>query len=177
MGRIKVVVDKAELQACLELVEKEGPFKNRSELYKAMAETEWALKNFYTFSVMMLRVEEYGLTPKTPKGKRGNPNLAQIANASTTVRRPRSEKIAADPDFERWAKALRKDEFMKKHPTIVEAVINGSQSARSALQCIDCASGDKETIRYCTCIACPNLMFRPYKPNSGNEVEVTELKV
>jgi len=71
MPRVKVEVDRDELQKIIGIVEKNGPLKNRSALWQAVSETKWAKSNGVPPSVALLRFEEYGLTCQTTMGKRG----------------------------------------------------------------------------------------------------------
>lgn len=78
-GRKKLIVKKDELQSVVDKLESETAFKNMSQLYKAVADTEWA-KNIkdedgnvksLKSQVVGLRIKEHDIDCKTTKGKAG----------------------------------------------------------------------------------------------------------
>lgn len=80
-GRAKIEINKEELQAAVNLVEKDQTFDTLSELWEAVANTDWA-KNFkpnpLSASVIILRVKEFGITYKTEAGKRGTREKLEV---------------------------------------------------------------------------------------------------
>lgn len=100
MGRKKRVVNKADLESLLRKLESEREYQNRSELYKAVCETEWGRGLKLSPSVVYLRVNEFNLDLKTPIGKRGNMNLGSVT-------RTRKQKVAPDKVVKALTKELK----------------------------------------------------------------------
>jgi hypothetical protein len=73
-GRKPIVIDKAEFQNVITLLENSNQFANRTLLWQAVEASEWAksrLPRPLTAQVAMMKADEFGLEIKTEKGKRG----------------------------------------------------------------------------------------------------------
>lgn len=81
MSRKKVEVNKQELQAQIDALEASQTFSGYSTLFKALAATEWAVKNKYGVSVLSSRTQELGIVCKTPKGKPGRKAATSETNS------------------------------------------------------------------------------------------------
>ncbi len=160
MGRIKIEVDKATLVQTIGELESKQTFPNQNSLFQAVSETQWAVKNNITAAVIALRVREFNIELKTPKGKRGRAKLTpeQIANmqANRGTRTPRSEK------FKRFGKHFKELAvvFPDKEKT-VQRIRQGSMKAAVALKCYDCSGHSSAEIKACEVTSCPLYAFRP----------------
>lgn len=182
MAKPKLNVDKMELASVIEMIEKDGPLTNRFLLHEAVANTEWA-KNHpnkaVTPSVVFLRIDEFGIEPKTPKGRRGRPPAngyqtntqtnTQTANREIVVRIPKtkSEKLsspAAQSVFDRLSE-LAPTSFQKT----IERARGGSMAAAVRLKCAQCVCFEEvaKNVRGCVASDCPIWPFRPYQVSIG----------
>ena len=70
MGRIKVNITAYDLKKHIDEAESNNTFANRQQLAEFIEQTDWA-KNYkpkpITSSVVLLRISEFGIEPKTPK--------------------------------------------------------------------------------------------------------------
>lgn len=187
MARVKLEIPSHELQKAIEEAEKNGPFENRSKLHDAVAATDWA-KNFQpkpvTASVVGLRIAEFGLECKTPKGKRGRRPGQKIGGNGPVNRTSRKEKFAANPQI--------KSHFDEMDEHIVRVCDNpdrwlslnnkarkGSVTAAIKLNCAACMGFDNvaSMVRGCTARGtCPLWAVRPYQNLTveGSDVDSDE---
>ena len=157
--RTKIYVNKVQLMAQLIHLENNNTFRNRSELYDAMAETDWA-KNDHakplTSSIISLRLEEYGINPLTPKGKRGRsfgPMTEERKQAMQAGRKNRKPKSL--PELRIVTPEARLG--------LVEKIENGSKVASIRLMCLQCTDYHVTEIKHCPVVSCPLHSMRPYK--------------
>lgn len=71
MARTKINVDLVELATELNALEKANKYNGYSELFEALAGTEWAKNKNYSASVLRARALEANLEMVTTKGKPG----------------------------------------------------------------------------------------------------------
>lgn len=93
MPRVKVVVDKHAFQVEIDRIERSGPLKNRSHLFKAVAEGTWGKNNGITVAVATARFLEFGLTAKSPVGR-----LTEVAKARDAGTAPTARHTAPEPE-------------------------------------------------------------------------------
>lgn len=165
MGRKKVEVNKGELSLAIQTAEANGPFNNRQELAIAVANCDWALSNGITTSVVINRITEFGLNPKTPKGKRGR-------QAGQVLSTEHKEKLLAGRGKKKvnsnWIKEMRAVTPSAYFP-IIDKIESGSLKAQTKLMCLFCTNFNKSEIKNCTILSCPLYASRPYQVNSNND--------
>jgi hypothetical protein len=105
MGRSKTQVSKTELQDAINKVESEQTFDKIGDLFKAIAETDWA-KNLeprpLTNQVAYLRFKDYGLECKTKKARRsGNERKVEqeekVVSDESTLRNHKLAEALGSP--------------------------------------------------------------------------------
>jgi len=150
--KTKTPVNKKELQNIINKLESEQTFINRNELFQAVADTDWAKGHSrpLTKSVVYLRVKEFGIQLKTPKGKKGNPNL------NNTNREPKVLDSDLFKDLHGYVPSTYKN--------LVKRIEKGSKTAAIKLKCLDCANYQPKEVKYCTVSSCPLWPIRPYQP-------------
>ncbi len=159
VGRTKVEVDKNQLVEQINIAESNGPFSTRQELAIAVASSNWALNNNITTSVVITRIAEFGITPLTPKGKRGRQSGQVLSqDHKDKLLAGRGTKVA-DP---KWIGALKKSMSACYFP-IIDKIETGSLKAMIKLKCLECTNENKSEIRGCTILGCPLWGKRPYK--------------
>ncbi len=157
--RTKIHVDKNQLIDCMNEIENSNTFPNRSTLYDAVAETHWA-KSCHakplTSAIIGLRVKEYGIEPKTPKGKRGRsfgPMTEEHKQAMLEGRRNRPTK--ALPELRIATPEARMG--------MVAKIEKGSKASALKLMCLQCTDYHVAEIKYCPVVSCPLHSLRPYQ--------------
>lgn len=151
-GRIPTILDKGEFQTALTELETSNTFSNRSALWVAFCETQYAKTRIprpLTPATALAKARDMGIDVKTPIGKRGHDK------GTVVVRKGR-----ALPDDA--AAAVTKD-FDKKYNGTVQKLISGSLKAAVKLKCLDCCCQQRVEVAKCTSIGCPLWNFRPYK--------------
>jgi len=146
-------VDKTKLIRIIENIENKQIPKNRSELYGLVAKEYNEDK--VTPSVVMLRISEWNIPVKTPKGKRGRQPGVKIE------RKPREDKFK-DPKIQSGLKDLKKEAGEKYNKT-VDRIGKGSMKSAIKMKCLDCSGYDKKEVKNCTVYNCSLYPFRPYK--------------
>lgn len=149
MGRTKKEVDPEALKQLILKLESERQFANHNELFKTVG-AELKL----TPSVIYLRVKEFDIPLKTPKGKKGNPNLGDVIK---TGKKPKN----TDP---KAAAALQKEANHFGYGALAEKALAGSLKSCIKLNCILCTQNDKNEIRNCQVFNCAFFNVRPFKP-------------
>lgn len=179
MARIKVEISKSELEAIIhDLETNNGAYKNRSALHEAVANTDWA-KNFQpkpiTPSVVALRIEEFGIEPLTPKGKRGRSEGFVAPKYDGEKRRQNKEAILSNP------RAIEiYDRLIDAAPAVLHKTIERARrgSVRSAIkaQCCHCVGFENmaANIRGCSATLCALYPYRPYQTVSVNGQEIED---
>lgn len=178
MARVKVEISKGELEEVIQTLEtKNGPYKNRSALHDAVAETDWA-KSYdpkpITASVVGLRIAEFGIEPLTPKGKKGRP-AGFNPQVNQAKRRQKKKAILSNPRVDEIFNRLAKDAPTSLQRTI-ELARNGSMAAAVKVQCCHCVGFESaaENIRGCSAKMCALYPFRPYQTVTINGEDADE---
>jgi hypothetical protein len=154
-GRKAIPVEPHELQNVIIVAESNGGgFASRSQLWKAVAETDWAKKIKLSAQVAMLKAKAFNLTIKTPLGKKGkSPGDGPVPNAGKRT----SKRIPLDVVQE------MKKEFISSLHGKIDRAAKGSMKAAIALKCIECSGGYKKEVALCRLKTCPLWSFRPYQ--------------
>ena len=86
MSRTAIIVDRPKLEAAMAEAEKDGPMKNLLALWNRAAEIYNASSgtNPISFSVVMLRQQEWGTPIKTQAGRKGRPPKDTSATPNPT---------------------------------------------------------------------------------------------
>ena len=159
MGRTKVVLDKHELVSVINQLENEHKFSNRSELFKAVADQ---LPNV-SASVVLLRVKEFNIALKTPKGQRGRPKGVKL----TQEQKDAMQKGRQSRTISNTNELL--NYFPSSRHGLIRKVGKGSLSAAIKAKCLDCCNQDTKEITVCNITSCPLWGFRPYQNKSVEE--------
>jgi hypothetical protein len=149
VSRRKIIVDKELLVAAINEVECEGPVADGiTELYKRTA----ALYNQFdncpepiAFSVVPLRIKEWGLTVKTIPVR--------------VVKRRTKAEIKAAGNV--WGKV--KADTPDKYKKLVDRAAKGSKIAALKLKCLECSCYQTREVRECTVDGCPLWPIRPFR--------------
>jgi hypothetical protein len=175
MAKAATPVNREKLVAALQLAEANGPLASRDALWRRTAELyNGFAERPISFSVVGLRVKEWGLSIQTQAGRRGAPmtpeHKAALA-AGRGERVPRAEKLKAYRTYDLLSEEMSKDEETARFLPVVEAARKGSIKAAIKLQCLDCSNWQPQEIRECVIESCPMFPHRPYQvaPQPGEE--------
>lgn len=156
--RTPTPVNRTFLVDCITEIEKTSPCKNRSELHKKVAELYNSKSHKpISHSIVGLRIKEWDIEVKTPKGKKGRQKGQKISRGE---RKSKSEKFEESKVAQEVLKALS-DRTPKNLQHIVEQISNGSRAAAVKLHCLECVGYNYAEMRQCTAKACPLFLFRP----------------
>ena len=162
-GRKPIVLNKVEFQEVVTKLENEQKFPNRSQLWEAVENTDWAKNQTprpLTSQVAMLKAEDYSLIITTPKGIRGK----QKGSGPVVTRQRKSRKIPPDS-----LQALICGIPVSMQETLqktIDRAASGSMKAAVKLKCLDCCNWSKQEVSQCTINSCSLHNFRPYKKSS-----------
>jgi hypothetical protein len=152
-GRKPIPVTKEKLQEVVSSLENESNFTSRNALWESVANTEYAKGIGLSSQVAMLKAKTFGITIKTPLGKRGrSKGDGPVPNAG----KRKGKRIPLEI-VEQMKKEL--DPSLHKK---VDRAANGSMKAAVGLKCLDCAGGSKKEVALCTLVTCPLWSYRPY---------------
>jgi len=161
MGRPSIQVDEVTLKRIIENAEITNQFQNRNELFSYVAEKYSKETNvIISASVVYLRVNEYNIVLKTPKGKKGQTKIPKGERVK------RGDKFSADTSAQKTFELLRnemKREDATRFLPIVAKAEGGSVKAIIKLMCLTCANYETNEIKHCQCIMCPLHPIRAYK--------------
>lgn len=162
MARIKINVDKNELQKIIAELESKHKFDNLNALWKAVEATDWA-KNYQpkpiTASVALLRVKELNIATQTKAGRRGRQGGVPCVPGVPRVRVPRKQKMKK---FLSSFELMRKEIPVKYHG-VIERAESGSVKAMIRLKCLDCSCWQPAEIKICPCTSCSLYPVRPFQ--------------
>lgn len=168
-------VDREKLEKAVQTVEANGPLSSLKALQDAVAaEYNKTAIDEITYSIVGLRIREWGFQLQTKPGKRGGPmtaaHKAALAAGRKMGRTSRAEKFKANTDV--WG-AL--DELERNTPErfqpLVEKIREGSMSAAVKLNCLECSGYITAEVRLCQVKQCPMYAFRPYQGAGQAEEE------
>lgn len=174
MARIKVEVNKDELQKVINELESKETFNNLSTLYKAVENTEWAKSQQpkpLTASVVYLRIREFGIVCKTQPGKRlgGDKPTDQVTEQVTEPLVPHKKMAAFGETFSKMRKFVP-----SRFLPLIDRAEKGSKVACIKLKCLDCSGYDVKEIKYCVVDACSLFPIRPYQVKEDDSEEEVE---
>jgi hypothetical protein len=164
-GRKPIAVSSMELQDVLNELERaqpDGQFPNRSALWAALEQTNWAKTRSprpLTGQVAMIIAKQNNLILETPLGKRGR------EKGCGPVGNPGARRRKVMPNDARIALTLVTPKAL--HGKVNRAA-NGSLKAAVALKCLDCSGGSKKEVALCAIKECSLWSFRPYKRVEGD---------
>ncbi len=161
MGRPSLQVDQNTLTTIIEDCEKNKTYSNRSELFadvaiKYSAQTQIVISP----SVVYLRVNEFNIPLKTPKGKKGKTIIPKGERVK------RGTKFALDSDAQRTFALLKKEiiaESGGRFLPVLKKAEQGSIKAILKLMCLTCANYQTNEIKFCQVFQCPLHPIRAYK--------------
>lgn len=186
MARVAVVVDREKLVASIHTVEKNGPMNTRSELYEKVAK-EYNLsvgnsKLEITPSIVMLRIDQFKLTVKTPVGQRGrktgdkmtDEHKAKLAEGrKNRVPGGRKTKFQNNPEIKQALQDLQKS-VPETFLPIVDRIVNGSVTSAVKLMCLQCSNFQRVEVKECQMTDCALYAFRPYQTGTNDTTEDVE---
>lgn len=179
MAKTPKPVNRQRLAEAIAAAEANGPLTNRQTLYAAVCERynvacgPSASSQWITPSVVLLRIKEWGMTVKTPIGKRGRPAGCKIAprldaNGNPIARQKRKGRKASAANLE----AMRQGEFKgSSYEGLLTRIENGSLTARIKANCLACAGFDRSEVKHCGVTSCPLWDVRPYRESTSNNSE------
>ena len=164
-------VDRPLLVQCIEALEASKVYTTHQKLYKEVA----ALYNVKTTgkhispSVVFLRIKQWNLIVKTPKGRK----ITKGGVQTNQPRLKRSEKFIGDKTMAK-GKAALVERWGKKKPRLVKKILEGSLRGGLDLLCYDCSGEIISEVSKCVIFSCPIWTLRScLKPETNNE-EVVE---
>ena len=159
-GRKPIQVTSVQLQEAIRELERsqpDGKFPNRSALWTALENSEWAKSREprpLTGQVAMILAKHSGLEIQTPLGKRGR------EKGCGPVGNPGARRKKRMPEDARIALTVVTPKTLQG--TLAKA-INGSLKAAVKLHCLECSGGSKKEVALCGIKRCSLWAFRPYK--------------
>lgn len=164
-GRKAIQFNVQEFQDTILCLEQEegGAFANRSQLWAAVAATEWASTlspRPMTSQVAMLKAETFDLKVNTPKGKKGRVagSAGKVSDDGTAVLPVRRSRTIDEASI-----TVLRGVTATVNQKAVDRVSKGSLKAAIKLKCIDCCCGQKKEVAMCRSKDCSLWNFRPYK--------------
>lgn len=152
-----------------------SPFPNRSALFRAVSESDWAKSKGVLIQPATVAnwIKKFDIPLLTPVGKKGRQKGVKIEGAGRK-RRGRNEE-----NYNAMIKSLNMQSERGIAPSMVKAAdraASGSMKAAIKLKCMDCCGHDKKYVRECTSYDCALWTYRPYQvaPNGQATEESTE---
>lgn len=156
MGRTRINVDKTALVKAIKSIEKNGPVKNRMELYTKVGK----ILNI-TSSIACLRIKEYKISPKTQKGRRGFKT-----GRDTIQKSARTKKLGTTDSktvLKEWKESIPSYYMTKdRGKSLIKNVEKGSMPAVIKAMCLSCCCYSEHEIRCCNIKTCPLWLYRPF---------------
>jgi hypothetical protein len=180
-----IFIDRPLLIAAIAKAEKDGPLANQNLLFRTVADIynesvkgkkhEGKEIKAIQYGVVFLRVRDWGLTIKTPKGKKGRTGGVPLENRGKRV--PKAQKFAQDPELQKSFADMRHElrlQGAQRFLPLVDKIEAGSRTAGLKLKCVQCACFQTKEVALCNVIGCGLFPFRPYKANKNGNIEVDE---
>jgi hypothetical protein len=174
-------VNRQQLVNAIAAAEANGPLTNRQALYGAVAERynvacgPTQSSQWITSSIVLLRIKEWGLSVKTPVGKRGRPAGCAIPRKLDDQGNPIPRKRKGRKASETNLNAMREGEFVgEQYKGLLQRIENGSLTARVKANCLTCAGFMRTEIANCGCTGCPLWDVRPYQNGAVSDATETE---
>ncbi len=167
-GRTPTVINKVDFQAALTQLETTQQFRNRSELWAAFSQTEYAknhaIRPLQPQTAMMFADKE-NVSIITIKGRKGRlPGQGLVASGQ------RRKRIIDSEYRINILKDMPKDQ-QEKLVNVIDKACNGSMKAAVKLKCLDCTNYQKSEISGCTIVGCGLHPYRPYR-KALNVIEI-----
>lgn len=158
-GRNKLIIKKQDLIKKINELESKQKYTTRTNLFNDVG------KFFNTTgAVIYLRVKEFNIEPKTPKGKRGQ-GLTELRKRGINPNATRSSR--ANKIKKCNINALYKTVPQQYH-SVIKQVEKGSLKGILKAKCLDCCNYDKNEIKNCEIIECALWSIRPYQIQTIN---------
>lgn len=162
-GKKAIQVDKIELQKVIDDLETTNVFKNRSELWLAVQETDFA-KSCYprplSNQVAMMLAQKFGIEPKTVKGKKGrSPGEGVPAEMRAAPRKSRQ----LEPTTIQALEDIIPSDKKQSYQNLLNKASKGSLKSLIQLKCLDCSNYQKQEVKMCPVNNCPLHPVRPYQ--------------
>lgn len=151
-----------------------SPFLNRSALFKAVCETEWAKSKGGSMQPhnIVSWVAKHNIPLLTPVGKRGRQKGQKI---DTT----RKNKGRNEDNYKAMIKSLEMQSGRGIQPSMAKTAdraASGSMKAAIKLKCMDCCGHEKKYVRECSSLDCALWRYRPYQAaDASSEPEVVQI--
>ena len=164
MAKKTITVHKERLAKAINEAESNGPLKNQSELFKKVAEIYDEDK--VTYSVIGLRIKEWNIKVKTPKGHKGAGTMSEEQKTAMLAargnRKTKAEKFEKS-DMAQKALSELESAVPERFQPLVESIKKGSRSSAVKLKCLECSVYQTREVKLCECYSCPLWLFRPYQ--------------
>jgi hypothetical protein len=160
-GKKPIQIDKVELQDLINSLEKDKVFGNRSELWEAVEESEFAKKcqpRPLTSQVAMLLCKKFSIEPITPKGKRGR---SVGEGMPIGIRGKRKSKKLSSEDLQNLLNSIPKNK-QENYSGLLKKAGEGSMKSLVKLKCLDCSCWEKNEVKHCQVKTCALYPVRPY---------------
>lgn len=169
MGK-STIIDKDKFKSAVVKAEENGPFENRSALFHKVTEIYNNLSPSIkiTPSIVYLRINEFGISIKTPKGKKGRPSpetIAKMRASRSGISRNRASKLQKNPRYNEAIAAMRALIVYNKSERflpLVDRIAKGSTVAERKLNCLQCVGFQPREITLCSDLGCPHWLLRPF---------------
>lgn len=161
-GKKPIQVDKVELSQLLNDLEIKNVYKNRSELWKAVEDSDFAkqcVPRPLTAQVAMMLANKFGIEPRTPKGKKGRSPGEGMPPGTV----PGNQKKELSEEVLKALQDIIPNEKKQAYSSLMEKVKKRSLKSLIRLKCLDCSNHQRNEVKYCPVDNCPLHCVRPYQ--------------
>jgi hypothetical protein len=170
VAKTSLKVNKEQLQKIVTELESKTTFRNHTELWKAVCETEWA-KNLkpkpLTPSVAYLRAKEFKIAIITKPGRIRHSQDDSILNykhdADLAVLDIPEGKSLDKAAFSKFLIRSVPQTHYRRYKKLVEKVSKGFKAPAIKLKCITCSDFNVGEVKHCQVFECPLYMVRPFQ--------------
>lgn len=163
MGKVAIQVNREELQMAIRALENLNSFSNRTQLWQAVENSDWAKSlapRPLSGQMAMLKAKQFDLEIKTPLGRKGR------EKGSGPIPGGGRRKKKVGEDNLREVIAGLPVELKEKYAKTIEKFENGSLKAAVKLKCLDCCNWSSGEVGNCEMLSCTLWSHRPYKRES-----------
>lgn len=153
MSRTKIKINRTELESILIDVESKQQFANRQELAREIVKH---LSVDASPSVVLLRIKEFKLQPKTPIGSRGR-------KKGTKLTAQHKKAMQAGRKNTKYNVEHLRKRFPERYSNLLDSVERGSKVATIKAMCLDCSDFQSKEVKHCTVKNCVLYHIRPYQ--------------
>jgi len=154
MARTKIQIDKSQLAKIITDLENQRTFRTRQQLTEAVVEQ---LPMSVSPAWVTLRIKEFNIEPKTPKGKRGRAAGTKLSSGQKAAMQAgrKTRSVTNVVELQEY--------FPESRQGLVNKIAKGSLAACVKAKCLECCNFDTKEIKHCEIKTCPLWSFRPYQ--------------